>query len=225
MSALGPPWTPKDGLLRSMGATGESAAAITTLLKPSPHAYEPDVQIPRIRLSGKTSRLHPRHVVPKPAQAYEPKVPVKICASIAVAIAKIGERGWQGDTCMITPDEAGRAMLEKALKGVAYDCVVIGGGLRIPPKSVALFEMVVNAVHKAAPGATIAFNTRPEDTADAAAANSMPANGLQNATTRSAYAVPWLLSAASAWHLKMRMMHSGLEKHNLCYWSWHFVNV
>ena len=60
-------------------------------------------------------------------------------------------------------------MLEKALKGVAYECVVIGGGLRIPPKSLALFEMVVNAVHKAAPGATIAFNTRPEDTAEAAA--------------------------------------------------------
>jgi hypothetical protein len=40
---------------------------------------------------------------------------------------------------------------------------------RIPPKSLPLFEMVVNAVHKAAPGATIAFNTRPEDTADAAA--------------------------------------------------------
>jgi hypothetical protein len=40
-------------------------------------------------------------------------------------------------------------------------------------------------------------------------------------------AVPWLLSAASAWHLKMRMMHPGLEKqkHNLCYCSWHFVNV
>ena len=53
----------------------------------------------------------------------------KINAGIAVAVAKIGERGWQGDTCMITPDEAGRAMLEKTLKGVAYDCVVIGGGL------------------------------------------------------------------------------------------------
>jgi hypothetical protein len=85
---------------------------------------------------------------------------------IAVAVAKIGERGWQGNTCMITPDEAGRAMLEKALKGTAYDCVVIGGGLRIPPKSLVLFEMVVNAVHKAAPGATIAFNLQP--------ANSMP---------------------------------------------------
>jgi hypothetical protein len=32
-----------------------------------------------------------------------------------------------------------------------------------------LFEMVVNAVHKAAPSAAIAFNTQPEDTAEAAA--------------------------------------------------------
>jgi hypothetical protein len=93
----------------------------------------------------------------------------KINAGIAVAVAKIGERGWQGDTCMITPDAAGGAMLEEALKGVLYDCVVIGGGLRIPPKSLALFETVVNIVHNAAPQAAIAFNTRPEDTADAAA--------------------------------------------------------
>jgi hypothetical protein len=93
----------------------------------------------------------------------------KINAGIAVAVAKIKERGWQGDTCMITPDNAGRTMLEKTLKGAAYDCVVIGGGLRIPPKGLALFETVVNIVHKMAPNAAIAFNTRPEDTADAAA--------------------------------------------------------
>jgi hypothetical protein len=93
----------------------------------------------------------------------------KINAGIAVAITKIQERGWHGDTCMITPDAAGSAMLETALKGAAYDCVVIGGGLRLPPKSLALFEMVVNIIHKAAPNAAIAFNTRPEDTADAAA--------------------------------------------------------
>ena len=93
----------------------------------------------------------------------------KIKAGIAVAEQKIAERGWQGETCMITPDEAGQAMLEQQLKGAAYDCVVIGGGLRIPPKGLALFETVVNIVHKAAPGAVIAFNTKPEDTADAAA--------------------------------------------------------
>jgi hypothetical protein len=93
----------------------------------------------------------------------------KINAGIAVAVEKIKARGWGGETCMITPDDAGRAKLETTLRASAYDCVVIGGGLRLPPKSLPLFEMVVNTVHKAAPGAAIAFNTRPEDTAEAAA--------------------------------------------------------
>src|SRR5437016_6537267 len=47
---------------------------------------EPDMQISRIRLSDKTSRLHPRHVVPKPAQAYEPEVPVKVREWISSAL-------------------------------------------------------------------------------------------------------------------------------------------
>ena len=46
---------------------------------------EPDMQISRIRLSDKTSRLRPRHVVPKPAQAYEPEVPVEVREWIAPA--------------------------------------------------------------------------------------------------------------------------------------------
>lgn len=93
----------------------------------------------------------------------------KINAGIAIAVEKIRERGWQGDTCMITPDAAGGAILEASLRGAVYDCVVIGGGLRLPPKSLSLFEMVVNLVHRVAPNAAIAFNTRPEDTAEAAA--------------------------------------------------------
>ncbi len=60
-------------------------------------------------------------------------------------------------------------MLEAKLAALPYDCVVIGAGLRVPPKNLALFEWVLNAVHRAAPGAAIAFNTRPDDTADAAA--------------------------------------------------------
>jgi hypothetical protein len=52
--------------------------------------YEPDRQISRIRLSDKTSRLHPRHVVPKPAQAYEPEVPVKVREWISTALASPG---------------------------------------------------------------------------------------------------------------------------------------
>ena len=93
----------------------------------------------------------------------------KINAGIALAVEKIHERGWDGDTCMITPDKAGLAKLETQLASAPYDCVVIGGGLRLPAKGLELFERVVNAIHKAAPNATIAFNTRPEDTAEAAA--------------------------------------------------------
>jgi len=93
----------------------------------------------------------------------------KINAGIALGVKKIEEHGWKGDTCMITPDAAGSAMLEKALTDANYDCVVIGGGLRLPPKSLVLFETVINIIHKSAPNATIAFNTKPEDTADAAA--------------------------------------------------------
>ena len=40
----------------------------------------------------------------------------KINTGIAIAVEKIRERGWQGDTCMITPDAAGSAMLETALR-------------------------------------------------------------------------------------------------------------
>ncbi len=93
----------------------------------------------------------------------------RIEAGIEIARGKIAEKGWAGDICMITPDEAGLAMLKAQLTQVPYDCVVIGGGVRVPPKSLSLFETVVNIVHKAAPGATIAFNTKPEDTADVAA--------------------------------------------------------
>jgi hypothetical protein len=59
--------------------------------------------------------------------------------------------------------------VERLLGSAHYDCVVIGAGVRLPPKRLALFEAVINAVHKAAPGAVIAFNTHPGDSADAAA--------------------------------------------------------
>src|SRR5437016_1580113 len=47
---------------------------------------EPDMQIFRIRLSDKTSRLHPRRAATKLCQAYEPEVPVKVREWIAPAL-------------------------------------------------------------------------------------------------------------------------------------------
>src|SRR3546814_7793304 len=76
----------------------------------------------------------------------------KINAGIEIAVAAITERGWKADLCMIPPDERAGPMLEEQLASARYDCVVIGAGLRLPPKSLSLFERVLNAVHKAAPG-------------------------------------------------------------------------
>jgi len=70
---------------------------------------------------------------------------------------------------LIRPDETAGLTLERQLASKSYDCVVIGAGVRLPPRSLKLFEAVINIVHKSAPGAVIAFNTTPLDSADAAA--------------------------------------------------------
>ena len=93
----------------------------------------------------------------------------KINAGIALGMKQMADRGWYADLCLVRPDESATTVLEQQLSTVSYDCVVIGGGLRIPPKSLLLFERLVNSVHKTAPRASIAFNTSPPDTADAAA--------------------------------------------------------
>ena len=93
----------------------------------------------------------------------------KIRAGIAATMKQFAERGWEADVGFIPPDETAGPTVERQLASKRYDCVVIGAGVRLPPRSLAIFEAVVNAVHKAAPGAAIAFNTRPEDSADAAA--------------------------------------------------------
>lgn len=93
----------------------------------------------------------------------------KIKAGIVIAATKVKDRGWQVDLCMIPPDDTAVPTLQKQLASATYDCVVIGAGLRLPRKTLLLFERIINAIHKAAPNAAIAFNTRPEDTAEAAA--------------------------------------------------------
>ena len=93
----------------------------------------------------------------------------KIHAGITLALKQMAERGWCADLCLIQPDETAGPEVERTLTAQAYDCVVIGAGIRLPTHSLSMFEAVINAVHRAAPGAVIAFNTRPEDSADAAA--------------------------------------------------------
>ena len=92
----------------------------------------------------------------------------KIYAGVEVALRQMAARGWEPDVCYIQPDETAGRTVERQLAVKTYACVVIGAGVRLPPRGLVLFEAVINAVRKAAPTAAIAFNTRPDDSADAA---------------------------------------------------------
>jgi hypothetical protein len=93
----------------------------------------------------------------------------KIQAGIELGLKQMTDRGWQADVCLIQPDATAGPALERRLSATTYDCVVIGAGVRLPPKNLLLFETILNTVHKAAPNTSIAFNTVPDDSANAAA--------------------------------------------------------
>ena len=121
--------------------------------------------MPRVLLIG---------LLPETVDYSDPALPPgmnakKIQAGIEFGLKQITDRGWQASACLIRPDATAGPTVEQKLATTTYDCIVIGGGVRLPPENLLLFETVVNAVKKAAPNASIAFNTIPEDSADAAA--------------------------------------------------------
>lgn len=93
----------------------------------------------------------------------------KIHDGVKLALAGMAERGWAAEVCFIKPDETAVPALERHLAGNRYDCVVIGAGVRLPPKHLNLFEALVNTIRRCAPQTAIAFNTRPHDSGAAAA--------------------------------------------------------
>ena len=126
-----------------------------------------------------TSSTSPKRVLfigqqPETVDFTDPALPpgfdaAKIHAGISAGMNLMADRGWAADLCLVQPDASAAELVRHRLATAPYDVVVIGGGLRIPPKSLPLFEQLVNAVHAAAPTAAIAFNTTPQDTAEAAA--------------------------------------------------------
>ena len=93
----------------------------------------------------------------------------KVRAGIAVAVRQFAERGWESDVGYIYADETAGPAVAALLRSAHYDCVVIGAGVRLPPRHLALLEVLIHTIRHAAPAAAIAFNTRPDDSAVAAA--------------------------------------------------------
>ena len=63
----------------------------------------------------------------------------KIHAGIAAGMKQMTERGWHTDLCLVRPDKSASSAVERKLAAAAYDCVIIGCVIRLPPKILVLF--------------------------------------------------------------------------------------
>lgn len=82
-------------------------------------------------------------------------------------IASLEAAGFSADLLLIDDGETAEEVTRSALSSATYNCVVIGAGVRKTDAHFLLFEKLINIFHELAPGARIAFNTRPDDTAAA----------------------------------------------------------
>jgi hypothetical protein len=82
-------------------------------------------------------------------------------------VDRVRALGYDVTLCLIDLGDTAETVVADALRAVAFDCVLIGAGLRQPPERLLLFEKVLNLVHRLAPTAAICFNTTPADTAEA----------------------------------------------------------
>jgi hypothetical protein len=92
-----------------------------------------------------------------------------VVAGIERGSRRFAELGLAEDLFLIDfaeLDGRAQAQLVAKLGAKKYDCVVVGGGIRKGPGLLELFQLVVNEVHWRQPEAAIAFNDRPDDSAD-----------------------------------------------------------
>ncbi|MCX5377051.1 hypothetical protein [Streptomyces sp. NBC_00091] len=89
-------------------------------------------------------------------------------AALDKEMARFDEHGIDGRMALIAFDGEAEATLVAALTERPWDVVVVGAGIRKVEQLLPLFEQILNLVHRHAPQAAIAFNTRPDDTVEVA---------------------------------------------------------
>lgn len=81
---------------------------------------------------------------------------------------KLRGLGFDAETLLVDDGATAERVVADKLAATPRDIVVIGAGIRTLPQYFDLFEKLLNLIHRDAPGAAIAFNTSPQDTAEAA---------------------------------------------------------
>lgn len=93
--------------------------------------------------------------------------PEKLMTELKTDEATLNSLGYDVQLCLVDLDETAETVVTQKLTETAFDCVMIGAGVRTVPDKFLLFEKLINIVHKHAPAARICFNTKPSDTAEA----------------------------------------------------------
>jgi lactoylglutathione lyase len=103
-----------------------------------------------------------------PYRVTGPWDPEPVARGIEAGRARFAEHGVGAEFCLVGLDGSDDvdAVVAAALTSRAWECVVVGGGVR---GDTGLLERVLNLVHRHAPAAAIAFNETPDATYDAAA--------------------------------------------------------
>lgn len=91
-----------------------------------------------------------------------------IRSALDQARATLRSKGHEAEILLTTSAERIARELADSVRGRQYDVLVIGAGLRVLPPMAQHFELLMNAIREHAPGARLAFNSRPDDTAEAA---------------------------------------------------------
>lgn len=81
---------------------------------------------------------------------------------------RLRDGGHDAEILWLHADREVEDEVEAALAGRGYDVFVVGAGLRTLPPMAAKFERLMNELHSRAPGARFAFNSRPDDSDNAA---------------------------------------------------------
>ena len=88
---------------------------------------------------------------------------------IAFGIDALRAAGHEPLHMYIPPDPNDLSALADRLASDRIDCVIVGGGVRLPPRNLALFEAVLNIIARAEPSPAIVLVAKPDEAATAVA--------------------------------------------------------
>ena len=91
----------------------------------------------------------------------------KVMAALVADEQSLNALGYDAKLCLTDFGGTAEEVLSSQLKDKAFDCVLVGAGVRTIAPNFLLFEKLINIVHQYAPNAKICFNTKPSDTAEA----------------------------------------------------------